>query len=70
MSSLELAVATLRSLPEAFQGQAVEFIHKLHAANRQERLEALRRTAGCLSDDEADAMERTIEDAFEHVDGH
>ena len=70
MSSLELAVATLRSLPEAFQGQAVEFIHKLHAANRQERLEALRKTAGCLSDDEADAMERAIRDTFEQVDGH
>jgi hypothetical protein len=70
MSSLELAVATLRSLPEAFQGQAVEFIHKLHATNRQERLEALRRTAGCLSDDEADAMQRSIEDTFENVDGH
>lgn len=69
MSSLELAVATLRSLPEAFQGQAVEFIHKLHAATRQERQEALRKTAGCLTGEEADAMERTIEESFEHVDG-
>ncbi len=69
MSSLELAVATLRSLPEAFQGQAVEFIHKLHAANRQERLEALRKTAGSLTDEEADAMEHAIAQSFEHVDG-
>lgn len=68
MSSLELAVATLRSLPEAFQGQAVEFIHKLHAASRQERLEALRKTEGCLSADEADAMERSIEESFERID--
>ena len=70
MSSLELAVATLRSLPEAFQGQAVEFIHKLHAASRQERREALRKTAGCLSDEEADDMEQAIEEAFERIDGH
>ena len=70
MSSLELAVAKLRSLPEAFQGQAVEFIHKLHVANRQERLEALHKTAGCLSNEEADAMERAIQDTFGHVDGH
>ena len=69
MSSLELAVATLRSLPEAFQGQAVEFIHKLHAATRQERREALRKTAGCLTDAEADEMTRAIEESFEHVDG-
>ena len=69
MNSLELAVATLRSLPEAFQGQAVEFIHNQHAASRQERRDALRRTAGCLTDEEADAMERAIEASFEHVDG-
>lgn len=69
MSSLELAVATLRSLPEAFQGQAVEFIHKLHAATREERREALRKTAGCLTDEEADNMKRAIEESFERVDG-
>lgn len=69
MSSLELAVATLRSLPEVFQGQAVEFIHKLHAATREERREALRRTAGCLTDEEADEMKRAIEESFERGDG-
>jgi lauroyl/myristoyl acyltransferase len=69
MSSLELAVATLRSLPESFQGRAVEFIHKLHAANRQERREALRKTAGCLTEEEADEMKRAIEESFENLDG-
>ncbi|MCC7377658.1 MAG: hypothetical protein IT581_23555 [Verrucomicrobiales bacterium] len=67
MSSLELAVATLRSLPEALQGQAVEFIHGLHAATWEVSREALRKTAGSLTDREADDMERAIDEFFEGV---
>ncbi len=69
MSSRELAVAALRSSPEALHGQAVELIHKRNAATREERREALRKTAGCLTHEEGDEMKRAIEESFERVDG-
>ena len=60
MNQCELAIAQLRSLPLAVQDQAVQYIQQLHVATRVERLEALRKTSGCLSPDEAEAFEKAI----------
>jgi len=44
MRSFELAVAQMRSLPPASQVEVMDYIHKLHAATRTERLEAIQKT--------------------------
>jgi hypothetical protein len=68
VNSFELALAKLKSLPPASQVQVVDYIHQLHEATRSERLEALWKTAGCLTPEEADALEKAIEDRCERVD--
>lgn len=68
MGSIERTVAQLRSLPPSCQGQVEEYIHQLHAASRTERLEALKKTAGCLTNEEADTLEKIIQRCCEVVD--
>lgn len=68
MNSIELVVARLRSLPPASQVQVVDYIQQLHDATRAERLEALQKTAGCLSAAEAETMEKVIREGCERVD--
>lgn len=60
MGSIERTVAQLRSLPPTCQGQVEEYIHQLHAATRAERIEALKSTSGCLTNEEADTLDRVL----------
>ena len=68
MRSLELAVAIFRQLPPSHQVQAVEYIEQLHGHSLAERKEALRLTAGCLSEEEARMFETSIKESCERVD--
>ena len=68
MKSFELAIAHLRSLPPPAQVQAVDFIERLRVASLEERRESLRRSAGTMSKEEADAFEQAIHESCERVD--
>jgi hypothetical protein len=66
--NLEAIVEELKTLPPQRLEWAANYIHRLHSASQQERKAALRRSAGSLSDEEADELARIIEQGCEHVD--
>ena len=68
MRSIELTLALVRHLPRADQAQVGEYIERLHEATRSERLEALRKTAGCLTPEEGAVFEQAIAESCERVD--
>lgn len=68
MSTLEMIVAELKTLPPPKLEEAAGYIHRLHETTREERLAALERSAEILSDEEGAELERVIEDGCEKVD--
>lgn len=68
MTTPDRLVEQLRALPPDRLGWVADYVHRLNAATRDERLAALRRTRGVLTDEEADEWERVIEEDCEGVD--
>lgn len=68
MRSLELTLAIVRHLQRADQAQVVDYIDRLHEATRSERVEALSKTAGCLTAEEVTVFEQVIVESCERVD--
>lgn len=68
MSTLEMIVAELRTLPPPKLAEAATLIHRLKETARAERLAALERSAGAWSGPEGEAIEKAIEDGCERVD--
>jgi hypothetical protein len=68
VSPLENIVADLKALPPAKLQVAAEFVHKLKRANDGDRHAILARTSGALSKEEADELERVIEEGCERID--
>jgi acyl-CoA reductase-like NAD-dependent aldehyde dehydrogenase len=68
VSSLEAIVEELKSLPPAELALAAGYIRRLKRLSPEEREEVLRRTAGALSKEEAEELERIIEEGCERVD--
>jgi hypothetical protein len=66
-SSLEDIVEELIALPPDRMEMAANFIRRPKPASQVGREAALARTFGCLSPEEADEMERVIEEGCEHV---
>ena len=54
--NLEAIFEELKSLPPRKLERAAGYIHRLHSDSRLERKAALRRTAGSLTDEEADEL--------------
>jgi hypothetical protein len=69
MGSFEEAVTELRGLPPARQAQAFSFIHRLATISDSERQAAFQKTGGSLTAEEADELERIIEEGCEKIDG-
>ncbi len=67
MSTLETIIEDLKSLPPAKLQQAAEFIHRLKTVSAEERRTGLERTFGSLSPEDADAMEKAIEEGCEQI---
>jgi hypothetical protein len=67
VSHLEAIVEDLKSLPPAKLEAAADFIHRLKRTSQQERDAILARTFGCLSPEEADELDRVIEEGCERV---
>ncbi len=70
VSPLENIVEELKSLPPAKLEVAADFVHRLKRISEEDRQAILARTAGALSPEEADELERVIEEGCEKVDEH
>jgi hypothetical protein len=68
MSTLELIVEDLRKLPPPKLAEAAGFVHRLTEVTRAERLAALERSAGILTDAEGAELERVINEGCEKID--
>jgi hypothetical protein len=68
MSRLEAIMADLSSLPPEKLELAADFVHHLKQGDHAQRRRALDRAFGCLSEAEADEMERAISENCERID--
>lgn len=68
MSTVEVIVKDLERLSPDKLAKAANYIHGLQEVNLEERLAALKVTGGCLSEEEADAFEKAIEEGCEQID--
>jgi len=68
MSAMENIVEDLKSLPPDKLQQAADYIQRLKRVTQEERQALLTRTAGSLSRETADEMEKAIEEGCERVD--
>jgi len=67
---LENIVEDLKALPPDRLEMAASLIRRLKPISQVEREAALARTFGCLSPEEADEMERVIEEGCEQINEH
>ncbi len=70
MSPLDNIFEDLKALPPDRLAMAANYIRLLKPISQVEREAALARTFGCLSPEEADEMERVIEEGCEQINEH
>ncbi len=68
MSRLEAVVEDLKSLPPDKLEAAADFIRRLKPVSDEEREAILARTFGSISQEDADAMLKAIEEGCENID--
>ena len=68
VSPFESIVEDLKALPPAKLEVAADFVHRLKRISEEERQTILTRTAGALSQEEAEELERVIEEGCEKID--
>jgi hypothetical protein len=68
MSTLEIIVEELKTLPPPKLEEAAALIHGLREKSREDQLAILRETAGAWSGPDGEAIEKAIEDGCERVD--
>jgi len=68
MSTLELIVEELKTLPQDRLERAADYIHRLREVSLAERQAVLKKTAGSLTKEEADELEKIIEQGCEKID--
>jgi hypothetical protein len=68
VSRLETIVEDLKSLPPERLEAAADFIRRLKPVSHEERETILARTFGSLSQEDADAMLKGIEEGCERID--
>ena len=68
MSAIDDIVADLKSLPPERLRIAADFVQHLKRISAEDREAILDRTAGALSEEEADELERVIQEGCERVD--
>jgi hypothetical protein len=67
VSPLENIVEDLKTLPPARLEMAADFVHRLKRISEEERQAILAQTAGSLSPEDADAMEKAIKEGCETI---
>lgn len=68
VSRLEAIVEDLKSLPPAQLEAAADIVHRLKRISEEERQAILARTAGALSPEAADELNRVIAEGCERID--
>jgi len=69
VSTLEIIVEDLKALPTPKLAEVADYVHRLHEKmNREERLSAIERSAGILSESESAELDRIIKEGCEKVD--
>jgi len=68
VSRLEAIVEDLRSLPPGKLELAADYIERLKRISQEERQAVLARTFGSLSREDAEEMEKAIEEGCERID--
>jgi hypothetical protein len=68
MSKLDTAIEDLKSLPPPNLERAADYIRRLKLIGDQERHAIIDRTAGSLTGEEADELERIIAEGCERLD--
>jgi len=68
VSSLDAIIEDLKALPPERLEIAANYIRHLRPVSREERDAILARTSGALSPEEADEMDRVIEEGCERID--
>ncbi len=62
MSKIELIVEELKELPPAKVEEAAKFVHQLKESSRLTKQQAFASVFGCLSSEEADHFQKTIDE--------
>jgi hypothetical protein len=70
VSPLDNIFEDLKALPPDRLEMAANYIRRLKPISEAERKAALARTFGCLSPEEADELERVIEEGCEQINAH
>jgi hypothetical protein len=70
VTRLEAIVEDLKSLPPERLEMVATYVRHLKPISQEDRKAALDRTFGCLSPEEADQLERAIEEGCEQVNEH
>jgi 2,3-bisphosphoglycerate-independent phosphoglycerate mutase len=68
MTKVDAAIEDLKALPPSNLERAADYIHRLKLINDQERHAIIDRTAGSLTREEADELERIIAEGCEQLD--
>jgi len=68
VSTLEAIVEKLKALPPEKLEQAADYVRRLKEMSEADRSEALEKTAGTLTKEEADAWEQAINEDCERID--
>ena len=68
MSVLESIVKDLESLPAPKLVEVAHYVSGLNPKRKEERLAAIRATAGCLSGDAGENFERLVSEEADRID--
>ncbi len=68
MTVLESIVKDLETLPAPKLVEVAHYVSGLNPRRREERLEALKATAGCLPGKEGEAFERAVREEADRID--
>jgi len=68
VSTLEIIVEDLKSLSTPKLEEAAAYIHRLRETSRDDRMAILRETTGAFLPEDADTIEKTINENCEKID--
>lgn len=68
MTAQETIIADLEALPAAALQKVADFVHDIRQRAAVDRQAAFEASFGCMTDEEADAFDRVIEDGCERIE--
>ena len=68
MTVIESILKDLETLPASKLVEVAQFVSALAAARRDQRIAALKETAGCMAGQEGEAFERAVREEADRID--